>query len=356
MLHLPDHFLFTSKGVGGGVIQGTASEATLVAVLSARARAVTQYCEAHPEEERAQGALFSRLVAYGSRQAHSSVERAGLLAGVRMRLLEPDSDLCLRGEVVAAAAREDIAQGLIPFCVVATLGTTSSCAFDSLPELGPVCRDLGLWLHVDAAYAGSAFICPEFRSLLDGVELADSFNFNPHKWMLVNFDCSAMWFRDARLTVDAFNVDPVYLKHQHQGEVPDYRHWQIPLGRRFRSLKLWFVLRLYGVEGLQRHIREQVDLAQKFAELVRSDARFELPVPAVMGLVCFRLVGSNAINERLNKRINEAGKIHITPSKLREQYILRFAVCSRFTVASDIELAWAEICGQVEAMEDKPTN
>ena len=219
MLSLPHHFLFSSEGPGGGVIQGTASEATLVALLSARARAVTDYMDANPEEEVAHGGLFSRLVAYGSKQAHSSVERAGLLAGVRMRLLEPDADFSLRGETVEAAAKEDLERGLIPFCVVATLGTTSSCAFDNLLEIGPVCHQLGLWLHVDAAYAGSSFICPEFRPLLNGIELADSFNFNPHKWMLVNFDCSAMWFKDASLTVDAFSVDPVYLKHRHQGQV-----------------------------------------------------------------------------------------------------------------------------------------
>ena len=350
MLQLPDHFLFSSKGPGGGVIQGTASEATLVAVLSARQQAVASYCREHPGEEPA--AVRSRLVAYGSKQAHSSVERAGLLAGVRMHLLEGDEELRMGGDELAAAVREDRERGLVPCCVVATLGTTSSCAMDHLQELGPVCRDLGLWLHVDAAYAGSAFICPEFRPMLDGIEYADSFNFNPHKWMLVNFDCSAMWLKDASLTVDAFNVDPLYLQHRHQGEIPDYRHWQIPLGRRFRSLKLWFVLRMYGVEGLQEHIRTQVAQAQQFAELVREDGRFELPVPAVMGLVCFRLKGSNTINEKLNKRINEAGKIHITPSKIREKFILRFAVCSRFTVESDIDFAWQEVKAQVAAMED----
>ena len=167
--------------------------------------------------------------------------------------------------------------------------------------------------------------------------------------------------------MDAFNVDPLYLKHKHQGEIPDYRHWHIPLGRRFRSLKLWFVMRLYGVEGLQKHIRQQVGprnvprdldishlkvkLAEEFAALVRADERFHLPVPPKLGLVCFRLRASNAVNETLNKKINEAGKIHITPSKIRETYILRFAVCSRFTLETDIQLAWQEILNQVGQME-----
>ena len=193
MLELPSQFLFQSGGEGGGVIQGTASEATLVAVLSARARAVREHREEDPESS-----VMSRLVCYGSRQAHSSVERAGMLAGVKMRLLEPDQELSLTGDLLARAVEEDRAAGLLPFCCVATLGTTNTCAFDDLPSLGSVCRDQGLWLHVDAAYAGSSFICPEFRPLLNGVELADSFNFNPHKWMLVNFDCSTMWVRDSR--------------------------------------------------------------------------------------------------------------------------------------------------------------
>ena len=145
---------------------------------------------------------------------------------------------------------------MIPFFIVATLGTTNTCAFDNLAEIGPVANQNNLWLHVDAAYAGSAFICPEFRDKMAGIEYADSFNMNPHKWLLVNFDCSTLWFKDASHVVDSFSVDPVYFKHEMQGKVPDYRHWQIPLGRRFRSLKMWFVFRTYGVKGLRQHIRK----------------------------------------------------------------------------------------------------
>ncbi|XP_023323819.1 aromatic-L-amino-acid decarboxylase isoform X2 [Eurytemora carolleeae] len=333
-LNLPKEFLFSGPGNGGGVIQGTASEATLVAILSARAERL--------KREEAKGKM-DRLVAYCSAQAHSSVERAGMLAGIQMRLVEPDENFSLRGDALNAAIEEDKEKGLIPFCVIATLGTTNSCSFDNLPELGRVCLEQDVWLHVDAAYAGSSFICPEFRPLLDGVEFAESFNFNPHKWMLVNFDCSAMWIKDSRKIVDAFNVDPLYLQHRHQGEIPDYRHWHIPLGRRFRSLKIWFVMRIYGLEGLRKHIREQVELANQFAEIVQTDPRFELPTPPRMGLVCFRVKASNVVNEKLNKKINEAARIHITPAKIRDKYILRFAVCSRFTVSTDIEFAWTEI-------------
>lgn len=226
---------------------------------------------------------------------------------------------------------------------MATLGTTSSCTFDRLDEIGPVCNDNNVWLHVDAAYAGSAFICPEFRYLMKGIERADSFNFNPHKWLLVNFDCSTMWLKDPSWLVNAFNVDPLYLKHEQQGAAPDYRHWQIPLGRRFRALKLWFVLRLYGVEFLQAHIRKHVELAHYFESLVRSDERFEITEEVVMGLVCFRLKNSNEVNEALLKRLNGRGVIHLVPSKIRDVYFLRLAICSRYTEKSDIDISWKEV-------------
>lgn len=205
-------------------------------------------------------------------------------------------------------------------------------------------------MHVDAAYAGSAFICPEYRYLMKGVELAESFNFNPHKWMLVNFDCSAMWLKDPSWVVNAFNVDPLYLKHDMQGSAPDYRHWQIPLGRRFRSLKLWFVLRLYGVANLQGHIRKQIGLAHYFEELCKSDSRFEVVEEVLMGLVCFRLKGSNDKSEILLKKINSRGKIHLVPSKIKDTYFLRMSVCSRFSEKEDIEISWKEIAECADAV------
>ncbi len=297
--------------------------------------------ELHPEEE--PSSLKAKLVAYASCQAHSSVERAGLLGDVTMRLLAPDDNLSLRGETLAKAMEEDKAKGLYPFLVVATLGTTNCCSYDNLPELGQLCQDQDVWMHVDAAYAGSAFICPEHRPLLNGVEFAQSFNFNPHKWLLVTFDCSAMWVKDTHLIADAFNVDPLYLKHQYQGQVPDYRHWHIPLGRRFRSLKLWFVLRLFGQQGLRSYIRKHVELALQFEKLLQGDDRFEVCFPVTLGLVCFRLKGSNDLNEKLNKTINDRGKIHVTPCRVGGNFILRFAVCSKFTEAQDIQFAFTEI-------------
>lgn len=340
MLELPAEFLACSGGKGGGVIQGTASEATLVALLGAKAKMVTKVKVEHPEWTEAE--IVAKLVGYCSNQAHSSVERAGLLGGVQLKPVLADDNNKMRGEALRKAIQEDKAAGLIPFYVVATLGTTNSCAFDCLDEIGPVCIEEDVWLHVDAAYAGSAFICPEYRYLMKGIDKAESFNFNPHKWMLVNFDCSAMWLKDPNWVVNAFNVDPLYLKHEQQGAAPDYRHWQIPLGRRFRALKLWFVLRLYGIENLQAHIRKHIGLAHQFEALVLSDERFEVVEEVLMGLVCFRLKGANEINEKLLKRINARGVIHLVPSKIRDTYFLRMAVCSRYTEPADIELSWKE--------------
>ncbi|KAG8190589.1 hypothetical protein JTE90_014065 [Oedothorax gibbosus] len=173
--------------------------------------------------------------------------------------------------------------------------------------------------------------------------LADSFNFNPHKWLLVNFDCSAMWVKNRSEITECFSVNPTYLKHDKEGQIPDYRHWQIPLGRRFRSLKLWFVFRLYGVNGLRDHIRKHVHLAKEFEKLVHSDDRFEIYGEVHLGLVCFRRKGSNEINEEILKRVNARRKIHITPTKVRGQFIIRFALCSNFTTSADVEYAWKEI-------------
>lgn len=250
MLGLPEHFKFQAPGHGGGVIHGTASEATLVALLVARSRALAQLRKLDSTDANNNGsnnnnsaninglisgepgqAAMERLVGYCSDLAHSSVERAGLLGGAKIAAVQSDDQSRLRGSNLRQQILEDKARGLVPFFVVATLGTTSVCTFDDLHELGLVCREFGLWLHVDAAYAGNSFVCPENRHLMRGIELADSFDVNPHKWLQVNFDCSTFYIRDSRLLVDAFSVDPLYLKHDKQGQVPDYRHWQIPLGR-----------------------------------------------------------------------------------------------------------------------------
>ncbi|XP_029035762.1 histidine decarboxylase isoform X2 [Osmia bicornis bicornis] len=342
MIGLPEEFLHRPGGSGGGgVIQTTASEATLVCLLAARTRAIRDVQQNEPDRLPAE--INSRLVGYCSDQAHSSVEKAGLIGLVRMRYIEADDELSMRGEALLEAITRDRAEGLLPFFVCATLGTTGACAFDNLKEVGEVCQQNGLWLHADAAYAGSAFVCPEFRGWLQGIEYVDSIAFNPSKWLMVHFDCTAMWVRSSQALHRTFNVDPLYLKHENSGLAIDYMHWQIPLSKRFRALKLWFVIRNFGITGLQKHIREGVRLAQKFEALVLADARFEIPAARHLGLVVFRLRGENSLTECLLKKINSRGRVHCVPAALHGKYVIRFTVTSTNTTNEDILRDWAEI-------------
>lgn len=344
MLGMPSCFLHGdrhSRSMGGGCIQTTASECTFVALLAARTEAIKHYKVGQPDLEDAE--VNGRLIGYCSDQAHSSVEKAGLIGLVKMRFLHSDGNLSLRGDTLQEAITADREMGLIPFYVCATLGTTGACAFDNLREIGPVCDRERVWLHIDAAYAGSAFICPEYRSWMSGIEFADSFAFNPSKWLMVHFDCSAMWVKDATALHRTFNVEPLYLQHENSGAAIDYMHWQIALSRRFRSLKLWFVLRCFGVEGLQKHIRRGVELARKFEGLVRSDVRFEVAAPRHLGMVVFRIAGANELTEELLKRLNKQGKVHMVPASLKGNYVIRFTVTSQFTTEADIERDWQVI-------------
>uniref|UniRef100_A0A672TLR8 Aromatic-L-amino-acid decarboxylase n=1 Tax=Strigops habroptila TaxID=2489341 RepID=A0A672TLR8_STRHB len=266
MINLPEEFLAGKDGHGGGVIQGSASEATLISLLAARTKTIRQVQSEKPELTEAD--IMGRLVAYASDQAHSSVERAALIGAVKIKNVSSDDTFSVCGSALKKVLDEDKAAGLIPFFFCATLGTTPSCSFDKLLELGPICKSSLLLSKI---------------------------------------------------------------------------HWQIPLGRRFRSLKLWFVLRMYGVTGLQEHIRKHVRLSHQFEHLVRQDERFEICAEVILGLVCFRLKGSNELNEALLKSINEAKKIHLVPCHLREKFVLRFAICSRMVESTHIKFAWQHI-------------
>ncbi|KAI6241791.1 Aromatic-L-amino-acid decarboxylase [Aphelenchoides fujianensis] len=339
MIGLPKEFLpFTENGRGGGVIQGSASECNFVALLAARFEIMKELRQRFPFVE--EGLLMSKLIAYCSKEAHSSVEKAAMIGMVKLRILETDSKFRMRGDTLQAAITEDRNLGMIPFFVAATLGTTSVCSFDVLTEIGPVCMENDLWLHVDAAYAGSAFICPEFRHLMAGVEYAMSFNTNPNKWMLVNFDCSTFWVKDRFKLTQALVVDPLYLQHSWADKAIDYRHWGIPLSRRFRSLKLWFVVRMYGVEGLQKYIRNHVRLAKKFEAMIRVDDQFEIVGDSHMGLVCFRLKGTNEANQTLLTKLNSSGRIHMVPASLSDRFVIRFCVCHEHANDHDILVAY----------------
>ncbi|WKX96472.1 hypothetical protein Q1695_012704 [Nippostrongylus brasiliensis] len=339
MLGLPKEFLpLTEGGRGGGVIQGSASDCNLVSLLAARFDIIKELRKRFPFVE--EGLLLSKLIAYCSKEAHSSVEKACMIGMVKLRILETDSHFRLRGDTLRSAIQEDRNLGLIPFFVSTTLGTTSVCSFDVLSEIGPVCHENELWMHVDGAYGGSAMICPEFRYLMKGIEYASSFNTNPNKWMLVNFDCSTMWVKDRFKLTQALVVDPLYLHHSWEEQSIDYRHWGIPLSRRFRALKLWFVIRSYGVEGLQKYMREHVRLAKKMEALLSADPMFELVGDVIMGLVCFRMRGSDERNKQLLTTLNSSGKIHMVPASLNDRFVIRFCVCAENACDEDIDIAY----------------
>jgi aromatic-L-amino-acid decarboxylase len=338
MLGLPEKFL--SISTGGGVIQDTASSASLCALLAARECAsgfVTN-------EKGGDG----KLVAYTSSQAHSSIEKAVKIAGLgraNLRLIAVDDKFAMRPDALEKQVANDRRAGLMPCFVCATVGTTSSNAIDPVPEIGRICRENNLWLHVDAAMSGTAALCPELRHIHDGVELADSYEFNPHKWMFTNFDCDAFYVADRKALIQALSVLPEYLKNKatESGAVFDYRDWHIPLGRRFRALKLWFVIRHYGVEGLQYHVREHVRLAQQFANWVRNDDRFELVAPVPLNLICFRLKTGDEANQKLMDRLNGSGDLYLTQTRLNEKMTLRFCVGQTNTQERHVAQAWQRI-------------
>jgi aromatic-L-amino-acid decarboxylase len=338
MLGLPEKFLSTSAG--GGVIQDTASSSSLCALLAARERATNFRTNAK--------GCDGTLVAYTSSQTHSSIEKAMKIAGMgseNLRLIEVDEKFALRPEALVAAIAADRKAGKVPAFVCATIGTTSSNAIDPVRAIGEICRREKIWLHIDAAMSGTAALCPEFRFTHDGVELADSYTFNPHKWMFTNFDCNVFYVADRKALIETLSVLPEYLRNQatETGAVIDYRDWHIQLGRRFRALKLWFVIRHYGVEGLQHHIREHVALAQEFASWIASDKDFEIAAPHPLNLVCFRHKGGDDRNQRMMETLNASGELYLTHTKLNGKFTLRLCVGQSQTQRRHVEKAWKSI-------------
>ena len=276
------------------------------------------------------------------------MEKDAQVAGIgrdNLRLIEVDETFAMRPEALARQIEQDRGAGLVPFFVCATVGTTSSNAMDPVPEIGRICREHKLWLHVDAAMSGTAALCPEFRHTHAGLDLADSYCFNPHKWMFTNFDCDCFYVADRKALIQTLSVLPEYLRNKATatGAVIDYRDWQIPLGRRFRALKLWFVIRHYGVEGLQHHIRQHVELAQQFAAWVKSDDRFELAAPVPLNLVCFRHKGGDDSNQTLMDRLNRSGDLYLTHTRLNDRLTLRLCVGQTNTTGRHVERAWKRI-------------
>jgi aromatic-L-amino-acid decarboxylase len=338
MLDLPEKFL--SSSTGGGVIHDTASTASLCALLAGRERA-TQFVSNRK-------GCDGRLIVYCSTQTHSWIDKAVKIAGIgseNLRQIEVDDKFAMRTEALERQIAADKKAGLLPCFVCATVGTTSSNAIDPVREIGRICHEHNLWLHVDSAMSGTAALCPEFRFVNDGMEMADSYCFNPHKWMFTTFDCDCFYVADRKHLIQTLSVLPEYLRNQatESGAVIDYRDWQIPLGRRFRSLKLWFVIRHYGIEGLQHHIREHIRLAQVFAKWVAGDARFEIAAPSPLNMVCFRLRAGDAASQKLMDALNSSGDLFMTHTKLDGKVTLRFCVGQTYTQARHVEHAWQRI-------------
>ena len=338
MLDLPKHFLSTSAG--GGVIQDSASSANLCAVLAGRERA-TQFGSN-------ENGCNQRLTAYTSAQAHSSIEKAIKVAGIgrnNLRVIEVDDEFRMRPAALARAIQEDKAAGRVPCFVGATVGTTSTMSIDPLPEIGAICREHGTWLHVDAAMAGTAALCPELRSIHKGLELADSYCFDCHKWMFTNFDCTCFYVRNRKELTETLAITPEYLRNAASaaGSVVDFRDWHIPLGRRFRALKLWLVIRSYGVEALRGMVRHHVELTNKFVAWLRADSRFEIVAPVSLNLVCFRLKGPDSVSEALLQKLNASGKLFVSHTKLNGRFAIRLCIGQTYTDEEHIRTAWQEI-------------
>ncbi|WP_431904664.1 pyridoxal-dependent decarboxylase [Micromonospora carbonacea] len=336
LLGLPERF--RSTGPGGGVIQDSASSATLVATLAALHRASGGRWR--------EVGVDRRYRAYTSTEGHSSIEKAARIAGlgrdgVRVVAVDPGT-LAMDPDALRTAIRADLAAGDVPAIVVATIGTTSTTAVDPVPQIGAICAEYGVWLHVDAAYAGAAAVCPELRWSHAGLEHADSYCFDPHKWLLTGFDCDAFWVADSAELVAALTVLPEFLRNaaSDSGAVVDYRDWQVPLGRRFRALKLWFVLRWYGVEGLRAHVRSHVALADRFAARVRADDRFVLAAPHPFSLVCFRLAAGDEASAGLLEKVNATGRVFLTHTRVAGRFTLRLAIGSPLTTQAHVDDAW----------------
>jgi len=332
-----------------GVIQDTASTATLAAIITAREK-ITGFRINNDgaKDEKA-------LRVYCSEQTHSSVEKAVKIAGIGKKNLVKigvKDDFSMDTDMLKRTVEDDLKNGFSPCCVVATIGTTGTTAIDHVKSIGEICAKNNIWLHVDAALAGTALILPEFQWMLDGKEYIDSFVFNPHKWMFTNFDCSAYFVRDAETLIRTFEILPEYLKTRTRGKVNDYRDWGIPLGRRFRALKLWCVIRMYGVRGLQEKIRYHIGIASRLAEIIARETDFEILAPVRLNTVCFRFKPAgvsgdqiNLINERLNHRLNDSGKIYLTHTSLNGKYTLRMVTAQTNVTLEHVEKAWDLIRG-----------
>ncbi|MBN2665900.1 MAG: aminotransferase class I/II-fold pyridoxal phosphate-dependent enzyme [Bacteroidales bacterium] len=327
-----------------GVIQDSASTSTLAAILTAREKAT----DFTANDEGA--AALPGLRVYCSEQTHSSIEKAVKISGIGRKNLvriPVRKDFTMDVQKLREAIENDKKAGLKPCCVIATIGTTGTTAIDPLKPIGRICAENGIWLHVDAAMGGTALILPEYQWMLDGREFIDSIVFNPHKWMFTGFDCSAYFVKNPAYLIKTFEVHPEYLRTRTRGAVNDYRDWGVPLGRRFRALKLWSVIRMYGVEGLRDKVRGHIRIAKRLAEMIMRENDFQILAPVTLNVVCFRYKPSgkdeeelNRLNETLNHWLNDEGKIYLTHTTVNGVYTLRMVTGQTNVTPEHVELAW----------------
>lgn len=343
MLSIPQEFF--------GMIVDTASVATLTAIIAAReAAGLNIRINGFPR-----GADAPALCLYCSEQAHSSVDKAAVIAGIgieNIRKIPTDEQFRMRPDVLEQAVRNDSTEGRKPFAVVATIGTTSTTSVDPVPEIGAICRRHHIWLHVDGAYAGMAAAIPEYRWIMDGFEYVDSYVTNPHKWLFTPIDASLFFVRSEQQLRQAFSIIPEYLTTSVQGTAIDFMNYGPQLGRRFRSLKLWFVMRMFGRDGLTNRLREHIRLARLFQSFIESNRNFEIMAPVPFSVVCFRINPPDKllseseleqVNTRLMDMVNATGKVYISHTKLNGRYTLRFAVGNIRTTENHIRAAWEVI-------------
>jgi aromatic-L-amino-acid/L-tryptophan decarboxylase len=341
-----------------GHINDTASSSSLVALAAARHRLPGLDVRVRGLAGRPE---LPPLVVYASDQAHSSIDKAAIVLGIgqeNVRRVESDGDFRLSVAALAAAITRDRTAGRLPMAVVATVGTTSTTSVDPVPEIADLCAREGVWLHVDAAYAGPAALCPEYRELMPGLDRADSLVVNPHKWLFTPVDCSVLFVRDPALLKDAFSLVPEYLRTA-ETEVTNLMDYGFQLGRRFRALKLWMVIRAFGVEGLRQRIREHCSLARGLADRIAGDPRFELAAPMPFSAVCFRALvdgppeTQDRFNERLLARLNAAGPFFLSHTVLRGRYTLRAAIGNLRTGREHVEALWNLLGRSVESLREE---
>ncbi|MDJ0791982.1 MAG: pyridoxal-dependent decarboxylase [Acidimicrobiia bacterium] len=332
LMGLPDGWR-NASGLGGGVIQMSASDATHAVLVVARHR-------------RRHEASVEDMVVYVSDQAHSSIEKGVTVAGIgHCRKVPVDDAFAMDVDALESMIAADEERGLLPIAVVSAIGTTATTAVDPVAAIGRVAHRWDLWHHVDAAYAGTAMICEEFRIHQPDLSQADSYTFNPHKWMMVNFDCNVLWVSDRQPLIDTMSIVPPYLRNDASdtGAVIDYRDWHVPLGRRFRALKLWWVLRSYGAEGIREVVREHVRLAAEMADRLRADDRFELFAPHPFGLVCFTHRDGIERTRELAAAINASGKAAVTPSQIDDTWFIRVSIGQTTTGQRHVDALWGLI-------------